>query len=130
MLLFGHKFIDSESFYHVLDIDSIKHTPPSSTIYLEFSEANLDIIKHANLNTISMALKVHNITELIYAAALHANYILVPKEQVKTFQSIAENYLLDSKILVFAQSDEEIEEMALLGIDGLVFSNAIIKTNS
>lgn len=130
MLLFGHKFIDSESFYHVLDIDSIKHTPPSSTIYLEFSEANLDIIKHANLNAISMALKVHTITELIYAAALNANYIIVPKEQVKTFQSIAENYLLDSKILVFAQSDEEIEEMALLGIDGLVFSNAIIKTNS
>ena len=130
VLLFGHKFIDSESFYHILDIDSIKHTPPSSTIYLEFSEKNLDIIKHANLNNIAMALKVQSITELIYAAALNARYVIVPKESVKTYQNIAENYLLDSKILVVIESEEDIEPMALLGVDGILFSNAIIKTNS
>ena len=130
MLLFGHKFIDSESFYHVLDIDSIKHTPPSSTIYLEFSQKNLDIIKHANLNSTSMALKVSNVNELIYAAALHANYIIVPRKDAKTFQNIAENYLFDAKILVLAENETDIEELALLGIDGAIFSNAIIKTNS
>lgn len=130
MLIFGHKFIPSESLYHTPNIDSISNTPPSSIIYLEFSEENLDIIDHANSNQLQFALSVKNITELIYASALEAKYILVSAEIAKIAQNIAENYLFDAKILVHIQSNEDIEEMALLGIDGVIFSNAIIKTNS
>ena len=130
MMIFGHKFIESESFYHVLDIDSIKNTPPSSTIYLEFSEKNIDIIKHAYLNSIATAIKVSTINELLYASALYAKYIIIPKNEVKTFQSIAENYLFDAKLLVMIEDDTEMEALALLGVDGVLFSSAIIKTNS
>ncbi|MEA3369943.1 MAG: hypothetical protein U9Q40_01235 [Campylobacterota bacterium] len=130
MLIFGHRFIPSESLYHTPNIDSITNTPPSSTIYLEFSEDNLDIIEHANLNQISFALSVANITQLIYASSLNAKYILVSKEMAKTAQSIAESYLFDAKVLVSIETEEEIEELALLGVDGVIFSNAIIKTNS
>ena len=129
MLIFGHKFIPSKSLYHITDIDSITNTPPSSIIYLEFSEDNLDIIEHANTNQIEFALDVKNITELIYASALDAKYILVSREMAKTAQNIAENYLFDAKILVHISDNEEIEELALLGCDGVVFSNAIIKIN-
>lgn len=130
MLIFGHEFIPSVSLYHTPNIDAISNTPPSSIIYLDFSEDNLDIIKHANLNQIKFALSVENITELIYASALDAKYILVSKEMAKTAQNIAENYLFDAKILVNIQSNDDIEEMALLGCDGVIFSNAIIKINS
>ncbi len=130
MLIFGHKFIPSESLYHTPNIDSIINTPASSVIYLEFSEENLDIIEHANSNQIELALDVKNITELIYASALNAKYILVSREIAKTAQNIAENYLFDAKILVHISENEEIEELALLGCDGVIFSNAIIKTNS
>lgn len=130
MLIFGHKFIPSESFYHVSNIDAIEHTPPSSTIYLDFSEANLDIINHAEQNNVSMALKVTNITEIIYSATLGAKYIVVEQDIAKTAQNIAENYLFDAKILVMIQNYEVIEELALLGVDGVICSNAIIKTNS
>ena len=130
MLLFGHKFIPSESLYHITDIDGVINTPPSSTVYLEFSEDNLDIINHANSNHIELALSVKDITELIYASALNAKYILVSKELAKTAQNIAENYLFDAKILVNITNTNEIEEIALLGCDGVIFSNAIIKTNS
>ena len=130
MLIFGHRFIESDSFYHIGDIDSIKHTPPSSTIYLDFSEDNLDIIKHAALNEIQMALKVSNITELIYASSLGAKYIVVSKESAKTAQGIAENYLFDAKILVMLEEESEIQELAILGVDGVICSNAIIKINS
>jgi hypothetical protein len=130
MLILGHKFIPSESLFHTPNIDSISNTPPSSIIYLEFSEENLDIINHANSNQVSFALSIKNITELIYASALGAKYILVSHEMAKTAQNIAENYLFDSKILVNIKSEEEIEEIALLGCDGVIFSNAIIKTNS
>ena len=130
MLIFGHEFIPSKSLYHITDIDSITNTPPSSTIYIEFSEDNLDIINHVDTNQIEFALDVKNITELIYASALGAKYILLSREIAKTAQDIAENYLFDAKILAHIIDNEEIEELALLGIDGVVFSNAIIKTNS
>ena len=130
MLLFGHTFIPSHSFYHVLDIESISNTPPSSTIYIEFSENNLDIITHANLNQISTSISVKNINELIYASSLGASYIIVAKDLVKNAHSIANDYLFDAKILVLIENEKEIEELALLGVDGIIFSNAIIKINS
>ncbi len=130
MLIFGHSFIPSESLYHITDIDSIINTPPSSIIYIEFSQENLDIIEHANSNSIEFALDVKNITELIYASALGAKYVVLSREMAKTAQNIAENYLFDAKILVHISDNDEIEELALLGIDGVIFSNAIIKINS
>ena len=130
MLIFGHSFIPSKSLYHVTDIDGVINTPPSSILYLEFSEDNLDIIEHLNANQIEFALDVKNIEELIYASSLGAKYIVLAREMAKTAQNIAENYLFDAKILVHISDNAEIEELALLGIDGVIFSNAIIKINS
>jgi len=127
MLLFGHRFIPSESFYHIDSIEAIKNTPPSSTLYLEFSEENLDIINHAQESSIEFILTIQNITELIYASSLGAKFILVPKELAKTAQDIAESYLFDAKIVVKIDKESEIEEMALLSLDGVLFTNAIIK---
>jgi hypothetical protein len=130
MLIYGHRFLSSEPFYHVSDIDSIQNTPSSSAIYLPFNEDNLDIINHSVENGIALALGVEDITEIIYASSLGASFILVDKELAKTAQNIANNYLFDAKILVKIEEEDEIEEMAILGVDGVVFSNAIIKTNS
>ena len=130
MIIFGHRFIPSESFYHVSDIDSIKNTPTASTLYIEFDENNLDIIHHARQNSVAFALNAKNITQTVYASSLGASYIIVEKELAKTAQNIANEYLFDAKILVKIREESEIEEMALLGVDGVVFVNAIIKTNS
>jgi hypothetical protein len=130
MLLYGHRFIASENFYHILDIDAIVNTPPNSTIYMDFSEKNLDIINHASTNNISFALGVVDVKELIYASSLGAKFIVVEKEFVKSAQLIAESYLFDAKILVKVDDEDEIEEFALLGIDGVVFTSAFIKITS
>lgn len=130
MLLFGHRFIKSENFYHISDIDAIVHTPNRATLYLEFSEKNLDIIEHLQNNAIAFALRVESIEELVYASALFAKYIILTQAMAKTAQSIAESYLFDAKILVLIDKEVEIEEVALLGIDGAIFPNAIVKINS
>jgi hypothetical protein len=130
MLLFGHKFIKSEKFFHISDIDSIEKTPSSSNIYLEFSEDNLDIIEFLKLNEIVFGLYVKTITEVIYASALDASYIIVNKRLAKSAQNIAQNYLFDAKILAHIDDEDEIEEMALLGLDGIIFQEAIVKVNS
>lgn len=130
MFIYGHRFIQSDSFYHVPNIEAIDNTPPSSTIFIEFSEENLDIINHAIENDLSLAVEASDITQIIYASSLGASFIIVAKELAKTAQDIANNYLFDAKILVKAEEESDIEEMALLGIDGIIFSEAILKTNS
>ncbi|MDQ1268226.1 MAG: hypothetical protein QG560_869, partial [Campylobacterota bacterium] len=49
------------------------------------------------------------------------------KTLAKTAQNVAESYLFDAKILVMIEDEDEIEELALLAIDGVIFSNAIVK---
>jgi len=130
MLLFGHSFIKNEKFYHVQSMDAILKTPPNSTIYLEFSQKNLDIISYMNDNSISFALYVKSILELIYASSLNATYIFVDKAFAKKAQHIAEEYLFDAKIIAHITNEDEIEELAVSGVDGVAFAKAIVKINS
>lgn len=130
MLFFGHRFIPSDSLYHVLDIDSISNTPPSSIIHVKFDEKNLDIIEHLKLNNISFSLNIKNITEIMYASSLGASFIIVHKELANHAHKLATDYLFDAKILVKIEEESCIEELALLGVDGVIFSSAIIKISS
>ena len=130
MLIYGHRFIQSPSFYHVQSIEAIQNSPSSSTLLLEFSEKNLDIIEHLRANSIEFAIEVNNITDTMYASALEASFIIVETALASTVQNIANNYLFDAKILVLVEKEEDIEEIAILGVDGVIFSNAIIKINS
>ena len=130
MLIFGHRFIPSISFYHLFDIDSITNTPPSSIIHTEFNEENLDIITHAQLNQIDISIYVKNITEIVYASSFGASFIVVDINLAKDAQKIANEYLFDAKILVMIEDESEIEKLALLGVDGVIFPNAIVKINS
>jgi len=130
MLFFGHRFIESENFYHVSSIEAIKNTPSSSTILVDFKEENLDIINHSVQNSVPLVIQVHNITQILYASSFGAKYILVGKELAKSAQDLADNYLFDAKILTAIEREDEIEELALLGVDGVIFSNAVIKINS
>jgi len=130
MLIFGHRFIPSDNFYHIQSIGAVLNSPPSSTIYLDFDEKNLDIINHLKDNKIPFALNVKNITEIIYASSFEATFIIIENNLVKIATDIANNYLFDAKILVHIKDEREIENMAIIGVDGVIFNNAIIKINS
>jgi len=130
LIIIGHRFIPSDNIYHVTNIDAISKTPPSSCIYLEFSEENLEIINHAVSNNVTLALAVNNLKEFIYASSLGASFIIVPKDLANDAQNIANEYLYDAKVLVNIQNEDDIEEFALASLDGVIFSNAIIKISS
>ncbi len=130
MLLFGHRFIGSQRFYHVENIDMIMHTPANSTLYIAFCETSLDVIEHMQQNSLNFAVEVQSVQELIYAENLSAKYIVVNRDFAKNAQKIAENYLFDAKILAHIEQEGEIEAIAYEGIDGVIFPNAIIHVNS
>ena len=127
MLFLGHRFIPSEPLYHINEIEDIPKTPPNSIVYFPFEEKNLDIIQHCQVNAIRFSLEVKTIEELLYAASFRAQFVLTRKKLAKQFQEIVENYLLEMKVIAHIQSETEIEEMALLGIDGVVFPSGIVK---
>ena len=130
MLLFGHRFIASERFYHIEDIASISHTPANAVLHIVFHESHLDMLHHLQQNRLRFAVDVKNITELIYAENFDATYVMLSKSLAKEAQNIAETYLFDAKILVKINHENEIEMMAYEGIDGVIFSDALIHTVS
>lgn len=128
MIFFGHRFIKNIRFYHVLSQEAILKTPPSSVLYTEFSENSLELINYIYLNNMPLALYVKNITEALYASSFNAKYIVVKKEIANEVQKVANEYLLDAKILAFIEDEEDIKELAQDGVDGVIFGEAIVKT--
>lgn len=126
MLIYGHRFIPSESFYSIDNTQQISQTPSNSTIHIEFDEENLDLISYANANQINTAIAAKNIREIVYASSLGASFIIVNKNLAKVAKDIANEYLFDAKILVLIEKEEEIEHFTLLGIDGVIFPNTFI----
>ena len=130
MLLFGHRFIDYQPFYHIEEIDAIDRTPSNSTLFVKFHESTLDIITHLQKHDLSFALEVSTLIEVVYAHNLGARYILVSPTLSKSAQDIAENYLFDAKILCRLESEDMLEEKIIEGIDGVIFSEAILKVTN
>ena len=130
MLIFGHRFIPSERFYHVDDIEAVMRTPSNGLVYLPFEEKNLDIISHLSENSIRFALETLTVRDVIYAENLGASFIIVNDDLAKSAQKVAETYLFDAKILVHIQDESQIEIMAFEGIDGVLFSDAIVKISA
>ncbi len=121
MLIFGHKWIESPKFYKIESIEDIKDTPPNSTLFLSNLEEYIDIAKYCKKNSIPFAIEVNSIKDAIFSNLLSAKYIVASKELAKSIMPIAQSYLFDSLVLTKISSEDEIEEMAKIGIDGVIF---------
>ncbi len=127
MLIFGHKYIPSQVFYHIRSIDAIVHTPSNSTLLITFKEINLQLIEHCSKNRISFVLEVESIRDVIFAENLDAWGIVLCSQLAPSAQKIATEYMFDAKILCRVEQDEQIETMAYEGIDGVLFPEAVVK---
>lgn len=130
MLIFGSPIIRSEAFYGVNSKEEIAKTPPNSTIYMEFSRSTLLLIDYAISSQITLALKAKSLLDVIYCANIGSTYIIVEEDLAKKAQEVAQNYLFDAKIVVEICSESQIEEFALQGIDGVIFDDAIIRSQN
>ncbi|MEA1919341.1 MAG: hypothetical protein U9N52_05825 [Campylobacterota bacterium] len=127
MLIFGHEYLHSPRFYHIHSIDSIETTPSNSLLFIEFDEKNLDIIIYMQENNLDFALEVGTLKEALFSEHLNAKYIICKKDSAKSIQDRAEHYLFDAKILCRIEEDSQIEILAVEGIDGVIYPDAIIK---
>jgi hypothetical protein len=130
MILFGHEYFQKPPFYDVKSIEAILNTPPNSTLYIEFKPALLDVIEHCQLNKLTFALRVDNLKEAVFAHNFDASYLITTRIMAPTIQKAADTYLFDAKVLALITNEDEIQEIAVQGIDGAIFSNGIVKTTT
>ncbi len=120
MKIFGHDWIDSERFYAIDKASDIKKTPSNALLKVEGGLSNsLELVKYCKSNGLRYAVGVESIEEALFANLLDATYILCEKKLAKELMPIAQHYLFDTQVLAYIKKDE-IEEMAKVGVDGVV----------
>lgn len=122
MILLGDNLIPYEDLSLIDSIWDIEHSLPNSTLIYTY-DANL--LTYCNKNRLNSAIIITCIKEAIYANALGVKYIICEKKLAKNVQKIAENYMFDSKVISIIEQEKEIEDIALLEIDGIIYKDLL-----
>ena len=122
MILIGDKLVPFEDIFFIKNIKDIENTKANSTVLFDFDE---EILTYCYKNELLCAVVVNSIKEAIYCNNLNVKYIISEKELSIELQKIADNYMYDSKILAIIDSNEELEQVAKLEIDGIIYRNLL-----
>ena len=122
MILIGDKLVPFEDVFLIKNIKDIENTKANSTVLFDFEE---EILTYCYKNELFCAVVVNSIKEAIYCNNLNVKYIISEKELSIELQKIADNYMYDSKILAIIDANEELEQVAKLEIDGIIYRNLL-----
>lgn len=127
MIIIGHYGIMCDEFKKISSIDEIATTHNSCIVWFE-SEVDKDYIisHHCMENGVKYAVIIDTIKDFIIYAALKPIYLILEKSP-EIYQKIAENYLFDSKVLSVIEEENEIEDLAKIGVDGVIFRKILEK---
>jgi hypothetical protein len=119
-MLILEKPFSYESFQKAKTLEDVKNSKPNSTLIFEYCPSSLELYDFCGRNSIPYGVIVSSVKELIFVSNLKAKYAFTDiLEKACEFQKIAENYLLDTKIVLFIDSFDEIERIAKLGVDAV-----------
>lgn len=123
MIIIGHKALQSPKFRAIQSIDDIKKTSANEVVL--FSD-DFDLARHCNECEITYAVEIKRVVDLMIYANLGAKYIITRRKSfAKKCQKLANEYFLDSKILLVVADESGIEMGAKLGIDGVIFERVL-----
>ena len=119
MLILEEPF-SSEKFIKVKTLEDIKKTPSNSTLIFDYCPSSLEVYNFCKINNIPYGVNIISVKELIFISNLNAKYAFCDNlEKAKKFQKIANEYLLDTKIILIVNNFDDIENIANFGIDGI-----------
>lgn len=122
MILIGDKIVPYENIYKVSSIDEIQNSKSNSIVSFGYNEK---LLTYCNQNSVFCAVVVDSLKDAIYSNALNARYIICNKNLAISVQKIADNYMFDSKVLAIIESSDEVEDIALNQIDGIIYKTLI-----
>jgi len=114
------KPFSEEIFVKVKTVEDIKKTPNNSTLIFDYCDSSIEVYNFCKKNDIPYGVNISSIKELIFISNLNAKYAFADNiKNAKILQKIANEYLLDTKIILYIDNFEKIEEVAINGIDGV-----------
>ncbi len=125
MLILEKPFCN-ENFHFVKTLDDIKNSPNNSTLIFNYCDSSIDLYDFCKRNNIEYGVIISSIKELIFVSNLKAKYIFTDiLQKASKFQKIANEYLLDTKIVYLISNFDEIEKVAELGIDAVKLKESL-----
>ncbi|PAF41350.1 hypothetical protein [Helicobacter sp. 11S03491-1] len=125
MIIIGHHGINYPKFRKITSLDEINSVENTLIIWFESADDKGYMLSHHCIeNDVRYAVWIDNIKDFVIYAALKPVYLILEKSP-EIYQKIAETYLYDTKILYVIEDEEEIEELAKLGIDGAIFRQVL-----
>ena len=125
MIIIGHPWIESPTFFKVFHRDDIQKTQANQIVLLEPLNESHSIAQYCRKNAVSFAVTVNTLEDALYANALGASYIICEEDDAALIQPVANEYLFDMRILVHIHSEKEMLKIARSGIDGVIYQLAI-----
>lgn len=125
MKIFGLPPIPYPKFQKIYQVEDIANIPANTIPYFKDTrDCDLAMGGFAYSNQVSYAFIPNSLKSFLIYSNLGAKYALIQSDPTP-FQALAKEYLLDIEILKIIEHSSEIERYALLGIDGVVFEEAI-----
>lgn len=130
MIIIGHPAIAFRPFVKVENIKDIAGTQASQFLWFD---AHLQtecfmLANHCQSHQLPYAVMIHSINELLIFNALEPKYFILHPHTLNdasSYQKLIEYYLLESKLLYPIDSQDELQKVAELGIDGVIFKQVL-----
>lgn len=125
MKIFGLSPIPHPKFQKIYQVEDIANIHANTIPYFKDTrDCNLAIGGFAYSNQVNYAFIPNSLKNFLIYSNLGAKYALIQSDPIP-FQALAKEYLLDIQVLKIIQNPSEIEQYALLGIDGVVFDEIL-----
>ena len=127
MIIIGHRAIEYNAFKKIENIENIADSRADEIVWF-YSNINesYNLAKYCGKNNIAYGVFVDSLRDVIIFANLMAKFIIIKeKNLVENAQKIANEYFFDSKILYVINDEGSIENMAMLGVDGVIFNDIL-----
>lgn len=127
MIIIGHKAIKHPKFRYIKNINDIANSIASDILLFDINnDKNYIISQYCMNNELQYAILIYNITHALIYSNLSAKYLIFySKNKALKAQKVANEYFFDSKIIYVINTEEEIESIAELGIDGVIFIDTL-----
>ena len=127
MIIIGHRAIEYNAFKKIENIENIADSKADEIVWFHSNtNESYNLAKHCVKNNIAYGVFVDSLKDVIIFANLMAKFIIIKeKNLVENAQKIANEYFFDSKILYVINDEGSIENMAMLGVDGVIFNDIL-----
>lgn len=126
MKIFGYPNLPSPNFKQITAIQDIDSVLPNFIIWWKSEQdKNLELANFCHKHQINYAVYINEIIELLVYANLGVKYLITSRDQAPEFQQVLKEYLLDPILLSVIKTSQEIHQLALQGIDGVIFENKL-----